>query len=71
MTSLTSNDDAVLGVGAPGLEQLPGQPGLHHAGGRHDHAWADVFEVVYALKQKYTYLLDFGISLLMYEHSKF
>lgn len=47
--AVPSDDDAVPLVGAPALEQLSAQTALHHTGGRHHHAGADVVEVVHAL----------------------
>ena len=48
----TSNNDAVLGVWAPHLKQLPGQAALHHAGRRHDHTRPNVLKLVHPLKPK-------------------
>lgn len=39
------NDDCILGICAPCLEQLPRQARLHHAGGRHHDAWPDPLEI--------------------------
>lgn len=47
--AVARDDDAVPLVRAPALEELPGQPALHHARGRHHHAGPDVVKVVHAL----------------------
>lgn len=50
--AVSCDDDAVPLVGAPALEELPGQAALHHARGGHHHAGTDVVEVIHALGQR-------------------
>ena len=50
--AVPSDDDAIPLVCAPALKQLSGQTALHHTGGCHHHAGADVVEMVHALGRK-------------------
>ena len=46
LDTVASHDAAVLLLRTPGLEQLPGQTALHHAGAGQDHARTDVLELI-------------------------
>lgn len=61
--SHTCNNNSVFGVSAPALKELPGQAGLHHARGSHDHARPDVLKVIYALelRKSYRYLMRWQV----------
>ena len=48
--AVPGDDDAVLGVCAPGLKELARQAALHHAGRCHDNARAHVFKRINALQ---------------------
>ena len=49
--AVAGNDDPVPLVGAPGLEQLPGEAALHHPGAGHDHTGTNVIKVLDILRR--------------------
>lgn len=63
MAVSTGNNDSILRIGAPRLEELPGQARLHHTGRGHDHARAYVLEMVYALELHNKILFKVNIFL--------
>ena len=52
LDTVAGDNDSVALVGAPCLEQLPGQPALHHPRAGHDHTGTNVIKVINVLQGK-------------------